>query len=43
MIEPTSRTSGDAGPTGIIWVGPVGHMGGYGSVSRNYLRCLRQL
>lgn len=30
-------------PTGIIWMGPVFQMGGYGNVSRNYLKCLSKL
>lgn len=30
-------------PSGIIWMGPVFQMGGYGNVSRNYLKCLSRL
>lgn len=26
--------------TGILWIGPVGDIGGYGNVSRNYLKAL---
>ncbi|MGE6610557.1 glycosyltransferase [Peribacillus sp. NPDC076916] len=30
-------------PSGITWVGPVGDIGGYGNVSRNYLRALKYI
>lgn len=30
-------------PTGIIWIGPVFQMGGYGNVSRNFLKSLSKL
>lgn len=30
-------------PSGIIWIGPVFQMGGYGNVSRSYLKCLSKL
>ncbi|MDC9523830.1 hypothetical protein PSH55_22450, partial [Pseudoalteromonas sp. Angola-31] len=30
-------------PTGFIWVGPVTDIGGYGNVSRNYLKSLEKL
>jgi glycosyltransferase involved in cell wall biosynthesis len=30
-------------PSGIIWVGPIGDMGGYGNVTRNYLRALHHI
>ncbi|MFJ7928503.1 glycosyltransferase family 4 protein [Peribacillus sp. NPDC096448] len=30
-------------PTGIVWVGHVYDIGGYGNVSRNYLRMLKKL
>lgn len=29
-------------PTGIVWVGHVSDLGGYGNVSRNYLRVLKK-
>lgn len=29
-------------PTGIVWVGHVSDLGGYGNVSRNYLRALKK-
>jgi glycosyltransferase involved in cell wall biosynthesis len=29
--------------TGIVWAGPVGDMGGYGNVSRNFLRSIEKL
>lgn len=30
-------------PSGIIWIGPVFEVGGYGNVSRNFLKCLSKL
>ncbi|MCM3693950.1 glycosyltransferase [Neobacillus niacini] len=30
-------------PSGILWIGPIGDMGGYGNVSRNYLRALKHI
>ncbi|MCH6269171.1 MULTISPECIES: glycosyltransferase [Neobacillus] len=30
-------------PTGVLWVGPLGDIGGYGNVSRNYLRALQHI
>ncbi|WP_416829175.1 glycosyltransferase [Ectobacillus polymachus] len=30
-------------PSGIVWIGPIGDMGGYGNVSRNYLRALQHI
>ncbi|MGG1399778.1 glycosyltransferase [Bacillus salipaludis] len=30
-------------PTGIIWAAPIADMGGYGNVTRNYLRALRHI
>lgn len=30
-------------PSGITWIGPVGDIGGYGNVSRNYLRALKHI
>lgn len=30
-------------PTGIVWIGPIGDMGGYGNVTRNYLRALKYI
>ncbi|ASS97575.1 hypothetical protein BS1321_24545 [Peribacillus simplex NBRC 15720 = DSM 1321] len=30
-------------PSGITWVGPIGDIGGYGNVSRNYLRALKYI
>ncbi|MFF2290450.1 glycosyltransferase [Peribacillus butanolivorans] len=32
-----------AQPSGILWAGPIGDMGGYGNVSRNYLRALQHV
>lgn len=32
-----------AQPSGIVWVGPIGDIGGYGNVTRNYLRALKQI
>lgn len=30
-------------PSGILWLGPLGDMGGYGNVTRNYLRALQHI
>lgn len=30
-------------PTGIVWAGNVGDLGGYGNVSRNYLRVFKKI
>ncbi|MFD3448184.1 glycosyltransferase [Microbacteriaceae bacterium 4G12] len=30
-------------PSGVVWIGPIGDMGGYGNVSRNYLRALQHI
>ena len=32
-----------ANPSGIVWAGPIGDMGGYGNVTRNYLRALQYI